>query len=163
MISCSATLIYSRRPTDMALSCAPPVYPEDTPAGGRRSCHPPGRPPAPGPRRPRGGGASAAAPCWAARLSARQSHQARRDGCPQKRRRQQPNGSAPRVSPQGDVEDAGGRIDDLSAKRDLPTENQEERMIDRKAPQPPRKAFPSIVQVEVENRAASDGVVYPRR
>jgi hypothetical protein len=33
-----------RRPTDMALSCAPPVYHHGTPAGGRRSYHP--RPPA---------------------------------------------------------------------------------------------------------------------
>ena len=43
------------------------MYPEDTPAGGRRSCHPTGRPPAVSPGKPRGGGASAAAPCWAAR------------------------------------------------------------------------------------------------
>jgi hypothetical protein len=49
--------------TDWALSCAPPVYPDGTPAGGRRSCHPTGRPPAGSPGRPRGGGASAAAPC----------------------------------------------------------------------------------------------------
>src|SRR5262245_65175451 len=55
-----------RRLTDRALSCAPPVCPEDTPAGGRRCYHPTGRPPAPGPGRLRGGGASAAAPCWAA-------------------------------------------------------------------------------------------------
>jgi hypothetical protein len=53
--------------TDRALSCAPPVNPEDTPAGGRRSCHPTGRPPAGSPRKLTGGGASAAAPCWAAR------------------------------------------------------------------------------------------------
>jgi hypothetical protein len=50
-------------PNGSALSCAPPVYPEDTPAGGRRSCHPTGRPPAGSPGAPRGGGASAAAPC----------------------------------------------------------------------------------------------------
>jgi hypothetical protein len=50
-------------PNGPALSCAPPVNPEDTPAGGRRSCHPTGRPPAGRPGKPRGGGASAAAPC----------------------------------------------------------------------------------------------------
>ncbi len=53
-------------PNGPALSCAPPVEHEDTPAGGRRSCPPTGRPPAGEPRRPRSGGASAAAPCWAA-------------------------------------------------------------------------------------------------
>src|SRR5512145_304973 len=61
--------IRSCRLTDLALGCAPPVYPEDTPAGGRRSCRPTGRPPAGSPGKPRGGGAAAGAPCWAARLS----------------------------------------------------------------------------------------------
>src|SRR5262245_18476015 len=57
---------HCRLPNGPALSCAPPWKGMVHPAGGRRIRPRTGRSRAGSPGGPRGGGASAAAPCWAA-------------------------------------------------------------------------------------------------